>query len=95
MRAHVERKRRERQQCEEAKVIQQRGDCDAEQAAVAQRAERVGQCGGALGARCGRQQEHGDDECERHQRRHPEERSAPRNGAQNTADQRPDRDAEA
>jgi hypothetical protein len=52
-RGHVERERRERQQREEAKVVQQCGDCDAEQALVAQSAERVGQRAGMPGARCG------------------------------------------
>ena len=62
MGAHVERERRERQQGEEAEVVEQRGDCDTEQAAVPQRPERVGQRGRAFGARRGRQQERGDDE---------------------------------
>ena len=50
MGAHVEREWCERQEREEAEVVQQRGDCDAEQAAVPQAAERVGQRGSAFGA---------------------------------------------
>src|SRR5258707_720386 len=92
--AHVEGEWCERQQREEAKVVQHCGDCDAEQAAVAQRAEWVGQRGGVFGTRGGRQQERGDNEREGHQRRHPEERSTPGDRAEDATDERADRDAD-
>ncbi|CQD21643.1 hypothetical protein BN970_05078 [Mycolicibacterium conceptionense] len=60
MSGHVQWERGEGQQGEEAEVVEQRGDRDAEQATVAQRPERIGQGGGAFGPRRGRQQECGD-----------------------------------
>jgi hypothetical protein len=62
MGGHVKGERRERQQGEEPEVVEQGGDSHAEQSAVAQRAERVGECRGVFGTRRRRQQEAGDDE---------------------------------
>ena len=90
-----EREGREGQQDEEPDVVEQGSRCQHGKGGGAQRANRCRQRHGGSPL-AGPANKHGDgDEGDRHQRHHAEERAAPADLAEKTAEERPDRDPQS
>ena len=95
-RAHLERERRVGEQHEEADVVEQRGAASTASAGLPSARNGAESFTGTRSRRVVLAEQHDDgDEADRHEDRGAEERPAPADGAEQAAEQRADRDAEA